>query len=299
MLANDDDADGDHLTATLVDGGGNGSLSLAGDGGFTFKSGGSLHGDSDLHVSGVRRPRRVVDDDGDDHRDGKGPDTDADAGPDTHPDSAADPDPDAHAQPDPSADGHPDTQADLAAADRAATNVAATDAAATHDSDPDPVAERVPGCDGRPDAHTQPGTDRDAQSDAHAVGDRDAQPDADAERDPESDPDRSAGRRHHPARPDRLRSCALGHRRLDARWTRLVPVAAPIFVVPAADDPGTIVMDAGGMSFAGFDWAVPALVLTVPGLILVLAVGAQALAGIVLLRMARRSMESDRRRRRA
>jgi hypothetical protein len=44
VLRNDDDADGDSLTATLVDGGGNGSLSLAANGGFTFKSGGSFTG---------------------------------------------------------------------------------------------------------------------------------------------------------------------------------------------------------------------------------------------------------------
>ncbi|HET9519604.1 MAG TPA: Ig-like domain-containing protein [Candidatus Limnocylindrales bacterium] len=44
VLGNDDDADGDPLTASLVDGGGNGSLSLGADGGFTFTSGGSFTG---------------------------------------------------------------------------------------------------------------------------------------------------------------------------------------------------------------------------------------------------------------
>lgn len=44
VLANDDDADGDGLRASLVDGGGNGSLSLSADGGFSFKSGGSFTG---------------------------------------------------------------------------------------------------------------------------------------------------------------------------------------------------------------------------------------------------------------
>ncbi len=45
VLANDTDADGDSLTAKLVDGGGNGSLDLAADGSFTFKSGDSFAGD--------------------------------------------------------------------------------------------------------------------------------------------------------------------------------------------------------------------------------------------------------------
>ena len=44
VLANDDDTDGDALTAHLVDGGGNGSLSLAANGGFVFTSGGSFTG---------------------------------------------------------------------------------------------------------------------------------------------------------------------------------------------------------------------------------------------------------------
>jgi Big-like domain-containing protein len=46
VMGNDEDADGDDLTATLVSGGGNGSLSFdpSGDGGFTFKSGGSFTG---------------------------------------------------------------------------------------------------------------------------------------------------------------------------------------------------------------------------------------------------------------
>ncbi len=44
VLANDSDADGDALTAVLVDGGGNGSLDLNANGSFTFKSGGSFTG---------------------------------------------------------------------------------------------------------------------------------------------------------------------------------------------------------------------------------------------------------------
>jgi hypothetical protein len=44
VLGNDTDADADTLTASLVDGGGNGSLSLASDGSFSYKSGGSFNG---------------------------------------------------------------------------------------------------------------------------------------------------------------------------------------------------------------------------------------------------------------
>ena len=44
VLGNDTDADGDRLTASLVDGGGSGSLDLNDDGSFSFKSGGSFTG---------------------------------------------------------------------------------------------------------------------------------------------------------------------------------------------------------------------------------------------------------------
>jgi hypothetical protein len=45
VLGNDTDADGDTLTAQLVDGGGNGSLDVNADGSFSYKSGGSFSGD--------------------------------------------------------------------------------------------------------------------------------------------------------------------------------------------------------------------------------------------------------------
>lgn len=44
VLGNDSDADGDALTAQLVDGGGNGSLDFNANGSFTFRSGGSFTG---------------------------------------------------------------------------------------------------------------------------------------------------------------------------------------------------------------------------------------------------------------
>jgi Big-like domain-containing protein len=44
VMRNDSDADGDALTASLVSAGGNGSLSFAANGGFTYKSGGSFSG---------------------------------------------------------------------------------------------------------------------------------------------------------------------------------------------------------------------------------------------------------------
>ena len=44
VLANDTDADGDTLTASLVDGSGNGSITLGSNGRLVFTSGGSFTG---------------------------------------------------------------------------------------------------------------------------------------------------------------------------------------------------------------------------------------------------------------
>ena len=57
--------------------------------------------------------------------------------------------------------------------------------------------------------------------------------------------------------------------------------AAPVdlFVVPGA---GGLEVDASSISFAGFEWAVPALVLTVPGILIVIAVVVQAMIGLAL-----------------
>jgi hypothetical protein len=57
-----------------------------------------------------------------------------------------------------------------------------------------------------------------------------------------------------------------------------------------------IAVDIGPVAFGGFEWAVPALVLTVPGLLIVI-VTAQAIVGLTWLPIARRSLGADRRRR--
>jgi hypothetical protein len=54
----------------------------------------------------------------------------------------------------------------------------------------------------------------------------------------------------------------------------------------------------GALTFDGFEWAVPALVLTVPGILLVIAVLAQAMIGLAWLPVARRWLGGDTRRQR-
>jgi hypothetical protein len=64
----------------------------------------------------------------------------------------------------------------------------------------------------------------------------------------------------------------------------------PPFVVGGSD--GSTIDGLGGVDVAGFggliDWAVPSLVLSVPGLLVVLAVAAQAAGGVVWVPLARR-----------
>jgi hypothetical protein len=71
------------------------------------------------------------------------------------------------------------------------------------------------------------------------------------------------------------------------------------FSIPGSDQDTTVELDPGSISFASFEWAVPALVLSVPGLLLVLAVAVEALIGLAWIPIARRWVgEDDRRRRR-
>jgi hypothetical protein len=66
------------------------------------------------------------------------------------------------------------------------------------------------------------------------------------------------------------------------------------------DEPGVgLQIDATFAAFSGMEWAVPALVLTVPGLLLIIAILAQTTIGFAFLPMARRWLGADRRRRRA
>jgi hypothetical protein len=74
-----------------------------------------------------------------------------------------------------------------------------------------------------------------------------------------------------------------------------------VFRLPAAERDGAIELDPGMVAFGGFEWAVPALVLSVPGLLLLILVGIQAMIGLAWLPIARRWVGQDdpaRRRRR-
>jgi hypothetical protein len=52
-------------------------------------------------------------------------------------------------------------------------------------------------------------------------------------------------------------------------------------------------IDIGSVAFGGFDWAVPSLVLTVPGLLLMIAILAQGAIGLAWLPVVRRRLGGD------
>jgi Bacterial Ig domain len=74
------------------------------------------------------------------------------------------------------------------------------------------------------------------------------------------------------------------------------------FAVNGPDRGGTVELDASSITLVGFEWAVPALVLTVPGLLLIIAVAVETMIGLAWLPVARRWVgrdeHADRRRRR-
>jgi hypothetical protein len=74
-----------------------------------------------------------------------------------------------------------------------------------------------------------------------------------------------------------------------------VPAAPEPFVLAAANDPTSIQLDDAAITFGNVEWAVPALVLTVPALLLIIAVLTQLFAGALLVPVARRWLDSDRR----
>jgi hypothetical protein len=74
------------------------------------------------------------------------------------------------------------------------------------------------------------------------------------------------------------------------------PIAGP-FDAAAPGSDAQIDLDIGPVALGGFEWAVPALVLTVPGLLIVI-VTVQTAIGLAWLPIARRWLGADRRRRR-
>ncbi len=253
VLGNDHDPDGDALRAVLVDGGGNGSLSLASNGGFTFTSGGSF--------SGMRTFT---------YRASDGLATSSVATVTISVSAAATPMPTPTPPPGPTATPSPTP-----------TAVPTTVPSPTPATSPPPIA--TPGPSGAsPPAPT---------------------PTPSVRLRPSSTPGPAGGSpAATPAVGSELPSPGRGSTGTTGS-SGGSPGGGGSPNAPSARDPGGLQVD-GPPSGAGaldpidvvgalglgslLDWAVPALVLTVPGLLLVLAVLAQMLGGLVWLPLVRR-----------
>jgi hypothetical protein len=76
------------------------------------------------------------------------------------------------------------------------------------------------------------------------------------------------------------------------------PTTAGSLTVPTVPGATDLEIDpdlATALALSGFEWAIPALVLTVPGIVLVLAILAQAIIGVLWVPVTRRWVGGDRR----
>lgn len=241
VLGNDNDADGDGLTAELTDGGGNGSLSFNANGSFTFTSGGSFTGNRTFHYrvfDGVAWSSPVV------------VTIDVNA-------------PTATPAPTP-----PPTPAPTPTPRPTATPIIPLPSVPipplpTIRPLPTPILPTIPGSSPIPSIPPTP-----------AIPGTSPLPGAST--DPFSTP-----------RPGGI---AIGPTQTPG--TGAGPTSTQdAFVDQAGQDGSGVIDDMIGVGFAGFDgieWAVPALVLTVPGLLLLLAVLAQSMGALLWLPVARR-----------
>jgi hypothetical protein len=266
VLANDNDPDGDTLTATLIDGGGNGSLDLSSNGGFSFKSGGSFTGArtftyraSDGIATSATRTVTI-------NVTAAAPTQTPTPAPTAAPTPAPTAAPTPQPTPGPTATPRPTVVPlpslpvpTIVALPTLVPQPTSTPTAAARPT-PTPTPRPSPGAGDRP-ASTDPSPEPSLAVPAGRItpsgGGSGSGPGQD---------------QHPPTGRD-----------------------APPFLVPAGAE--ELDLDLVSISFTGFEWAVPALVLTVPGLLIVIAVLVQSLIGLAWLPVARRWLGNDGRRR--
>jgi hypothetical protein len=262
VLANDSDADGDDLTAVLVDGGGNGSLDLNADGSFTFKSGGSFTGTRTFTYrafDGVASsPTRTV--------------TITVTAPAPTPTPAPTPKPTPAPTPAPTPTPTPAPLPTIEPLPSVSVPSIEPLPTLLPQPTPTPTAAARPTPTPTPTPTPRPSTgavDRPAPTEPSV-------PPVVAPAGPVGPPPGESGPGSRPGAPS-------------ANPTK------PPFLVPAVAE--ELDLDTVSIAFTGFEWAVPALVLTVPGLLIVIAVLVQSLIGLAWLPVTRRWLGNDRRRR--
>ncbi len=278
VLANDSDGDGDALTAVLVDGGGNGSLDLNANGSFTFKSGGSFTGArtftykaNDGIASSATRTVTI--------------NVTAPA-PTPTPAPTAAPTPAPTAAPTPAPTSAPTPAPTAGPTPRPTTRPTATPRPPVVPlptlplpSIPVPTIRPLPTLlpqpTPTPTVSVRP-TATTAPTPTSAVGEGPSGPPVAGPAGPVEPPQGGSGPGPGPGAPT------------------AAPAEPPFVVSPNVQE---LDIDTVSITFDGFEWAVPVLVLTVPGLLIVIAVLVQSLIGLAWLPVTRRWLGNDRRRR--
>lgn len=266
VLGDDDDEDGDSLTAILVDGGGNGSLNLNSSGSFSFKSGGGFTGTRTFTYKAS---------------DGI---TSSNTATVTITVTAPTPTPTPTATPTPSPTPTPTpivllptlplptltplptlipTPTPTPRVTPTPTPRATSTPGATATPSPEPSA--TPTASGRPGpgSSTSPGATPSPSNDATPTS--------------------------TPGSATQAPGGGAGGTGGGDGATGLGAAPGDRFLLPALEPTGIdVIIDASFAGFSGIEWAVPAFVLGVPGLLLMIAVGAQAIVGIAWLPFVRR-----------
>ena len=277
VLANDSDGDGDPLTAVLVDGGGNGSLDLNANGSFTFTSGGSFTGTRTFTYrasdGAASSPTRTV----------------------TITVTAPTPTPAPTSAPTPVPTPAP-TPAPTAAPTPAPTPKPTTGSTAT----PRPLVVPTPTLP----LPTLPLPTPTLRPIPTLLPQPTPTPTASATASPTPRPTSGgAGRSGSAGSPSDppvagpagpVRPPGGGSGPDSGPNAPSTGPAAPPFVVPA--QAAELDLDTVSFTFTGFEWAVPVMVMTVPGLLIVIAVLVQSLIGLAWLPLTRRWLGNDRRR---
>ena len=289
VLANDSDADGDALTAILVDGGGNGSLDLSSNGGFTYKSGGSFTGvrtftyraSDGIDQSSVRTVTITV----------SAPSSTQAPTPRPTPAPTVAPTPTPTPAPTLSLPILPPLPT-LPPIIPTPRPTAAPTPTPMPTGTPRPVptgsAAATPAPSGSTRPTTSPGASTPPSTAAPSSGavEPSASPTSPADPPPGAGPIAGGGGSGGGSGAGSGGGPGAPAARPEERFT--VPV-----VRDASGAPGAITIDTGFVAFGGFEWAVPAFVLTVPGLLLILAVFGQTLIGLAWVPVTRRWLREE------
>ena len=290
VLVDDADADGDSLTSILVDGGGNGSLDLNSNGSFTFKSGGSFTGartftyraSDGIASSSTATVTINVSAPAATPTPTPAPTAAPTPAPTVAPTATPTAAPTATPRPTPTPTPRPTATpiVPLPTLPPLPTLIPTPTPRVT----PTPTPRATPTPDARPAATPTPGAGSSAGPilTPSPIAGTAATPTPASGASPTPTPTPGSAATDAPG-------TGAGTTGGGDDGTGLGAAPGDRFLVPAFDQPGIdAIIDASFTGFDGIEWAVPAFALGVPGLLLMIAVGAQTIVGVAWLPFVRR-----------